>query len=147
MYEIYKIEFGDTLDSIADKTGTTVDNLREINKVIDINAGKLIIVPAVNSNMFGIYTVKKGDNPFSVAQEYDMNVKDLLMMNGLEKDDYIYPGQQLIVPNRDMTVYITKQGDTLDMVVDNFKADLEDIVNQNNKIYLLPEQLIVYRRG
>lgn len=147
MYEIYTIEQGDTLDIIAEKTGTTVDNLENINKTINIQPGKLIIVPAVNNEMFGVYTVKKGDSPYSVSEQYNMSVKDLLMMNGLEKGDYIYPGQQLIVPNMNMDVYITKSGDTLDKLVDNFKADLEDIYNQNSKIYLVPEQLIVYRRG
>ena len=32
MYKIYQVEYGDTLELIAEKTNTTVDNIKNINK-------------------------------------------------------------------------------------------------------------------
>lgn len=146
MYEIYQITFGDTLDSIADRVGTTIDELKKINKELNINPGSYIIVPSIDDNILGIYTVKKGDTPYSVAKQYNISVDNLMMLNGLNKDDYIYPNQQLIVPSKDTNIYITRQGDTLDVVANNFNDNIERIIEQNKKIYLLPDQLIMYQK-
>ena len=43
-------------------------------------------------------------------------------------------------------IYITKEGDTLSSVTKSLNANLEAIINQNRRIYLLPEQLIVYKK-
>ena len=146
MYEIYMIEDGDTLDIIATKTGTSVDNLREINKKINIMPGEYIIVPASNNDYFEMYTVEQGDNMYKIALEFGVDVNTLMLLNGLNKDDYIYPNQQLIVPKGMVDIYITKQGDTFDTLVNGLNTDYENIIDQNRKIMLVPDQLVVIRR-
>ena len=134
MYEIYQIEYGDTIDSIAEKSGTTVDKLREINKTITVVPGAGIIVPVMNDQLFEMYTVKKGDSPYVIAQKYGVSLSDLLSLNGLEKNDYIYPGQQLVVPNQEMSVYITQQGDNIEELISNFQTI--DSIKEGSKLAL-----------
>ena len=58
MYKIYQIEYGDTLDLIALKTNTTIDELKRINGInnnYDISVGELIIVPNNDNEMFSTY--------------------------------------------------------------------------------------------
>ena len=146
MYEIYMIEVGDTLDSIARKVGTSVDNLRDINKRINIKPGEYIIVPASDNEYFEMYTVEQGDNLYKVAKKFGVDADTLILLNGLKKDDYIYPNQQLIVPRDMVDIYITKQGDTLDTLTNGLNTDYETIINQNRKLLLIPDQLVVIRK-
>ena len=55
MYKIYQIEYGDTVEIIANKSGTTADNIRKINDLKSDNelvVGNLIIVPKNNNMIF-----------------------------------------------------------------------------------------------
>ena len=149
MYKIYQIEYGDTLDTIATKTNTTVDNIKMINGITDdyeIYVGNLIIVPNETNDIFTTYVVQNGDNIYTISRMYNIDPTTLLMINGLNKDDYIYPNQEIMVPNDDVSIYITKEGDTIDMVLDNFGIDIETLIKENNKIFLETEQLLVHKK-
>ena len=50
-----------------------------------------------------------------------------------------------MVPKEGVFVYITKEGDTLNLVSDQLGIPRENILLYNENIYLLPEQLIAYR--
>ncbi len=58
-------------------------------------------------------------------------------------DDYIYPNQKILIPKSGYSFYITKDGDTLEMVSQKFKRNLKDLLELNNTIYLLPGQLMI----
>lgn len=147
MYKIYKVVAGDTIESIAKKYNTTVSNLIEINGKDYIVMGELIIVPnTMKNDWFDIYTVEKGDNLYSIADKYNIGLNDLLNINGLDKDKYIYPGQEILVPKSNVNVLITKNNDTLRSASDRLGLNTEQLLYQNDNIYLLPEQLLVYRK-
>lgn len=149
MYKIYQIEYGDTLDKIADKSGTTVDNIKQINGLrldSDLIVGNLIIVPKMEDRIFEKYIVKKGDSIYSIARMFNVEPSVLYALNGLDKDDYIYPNQELIVPNRDVIMYITKPGDTIDSVINNLGIDANTLNNENSRLYLVEEQLVVHKK-
>ena len=148
MYSIYQIQVGDTLDTIANKVGTTKQILLTINGINDTNLvpGNYIVIP-MNVNLpFSTYLVKKGDNVYDIARRYGVDYETLLQINGLNKDDFIYPNQELIIPNQNFSVYVTKENDTLATVAAKLNAKESDIIRDNTTIYLLPEQLILYRR-
>lgn len=148
MYSIYQIENGDTLDTIASKVGTTKQILLTINGITDTNLipGNFIVIP-MNVNLpFTTYTVKKGDNIYDIAKRYDVDYETLLEINGLNKDDYIYPNQELIIPSQNFNVYVTKENDSLAKVAATLGANQVDLIRDNATIYLLPEQLILYRK-
>ena len=150
MYRIYQVEYGDTIDNIAEKTGTTPTNIKNINGINDNNdliVGSLIIVPKVEQQLFEKYTVKTGDSIYSISKMYGSDPNTLLLLNGLTKDEYIYPNQEIIVPKQDIVVYVTKQGDTLDMITKNLQIDINTLNNENEKIYVQEDQLIVHKKG
>ena len=145
MYSIYQVMFGDTLESIANKTNTTVDKLREINSVLNLDNGSYIIVPANSDDAFTMYIVKSGDNLYGIAREYNISVDDLVTLNGLNKNDYLYPNQEIMVPTGKASIYITKDGDTIDKVLMNFNTDFEELKRQNRNLYLASDQIITFR--
>lgn len=148
MYSIYQVQVGDTLDTIANKVGTTKQILLTINGLTDTNLipGNYIVIP-MNVNLpFTTYTVKKGDNIYEIAREYGVDYETLLEINGLNMDDYIYPEQEIIIPNQNFNVYVTRDNDSLATVAAKLDANQVDLIRDNATIYLLPEQLILYRK-
>lgn len=148
MYEIYKVQTGDTLDSIANKYGTTQALLLQINGLPDSYTplpNSEIIVPLNQNSTYKYYTVKKGDNMYRIAEENNVNYELLLQINGLEKDDYIYPNQTILLPKNGLSLYLTKQGDTLSEILENFNTTYQEIKEKNSNIYLAPEQIIVFK--
>ena len=147
MYKIYKVKSGDTLESIARKFNTSVDNIRDINGIDYISLGQMIIVPNNTSGeWFEIYTIKKGDNLYSLADKFNISLVDLLNINGLDKDNYIYPGQEILVPKNDVSVIITRTEETLESACTRLGLDNKSLLEQNNNLYLMPEQLLINKR-
>ena len=149
MYKIYQVEYGDTIDIIANKTGTTSDNIKNINDFnsdADLVVGSLIIVPKEIDRSFENYKVKQGDSIYSIARVYNIDPDTLLMLNGLNKNDYIYPNQEIIVPLKDVSVYVTKAGDTIDGIINNLGIDANTLNKQNKRIFVIEDQLIVNKK-
>lgn len=100
----------------------------------------------LESPFYDIYEIKKGDTLYKISKEFNVNTKLLAELNGLELDDYIYPGDSVLIPKKDVSYYITKEGDTLYTISKIFNVSEKDLVDQNKTIYLLPEQMIYYKR-
>ena len=148
MYEIYTANPNDTLQSISKNYNTTVEKLLELNGLSNnyiIEEGTQIIVPANQNNPYTYYTVKKGDNIYQIAKKYDTNSDLLLKINGLDKDDYIYPNQTIIIPRKGFTLYITKENETLKELTDNLNIATKDLLNENPNIYLERNQIIIFK--
>ena len=149
MYKIYQIEYGDTIDIVANKSGTTSQNIKDINGFSgdgDLIVGSLMIVPNKESQLFDTYIVKQGDSIYSISREYNVNPDTLLLLNGLKKDEYIYPNQEIMLPMKNIMVYITREGDTIDTILNNFGIDANTLDSENDKIFLEEDQLIVHRK-
>ena len=111
MYTIYQIMVGDTLESIASKFNTDVNNLLKINN-IDNNTlfpGNSIVVPRNNSYLME-YIVKEGDTIYSIARKNNVSKDTLLSLNGLNEYDYIYPNQQILIPMENVGTYLKSIG-------------------------------------
>lgn len=145
MYSVYQVNFNDTLDSIANNFGITREELIAINNINgSISYGDYIVVPANGTN-FMEYKVQKGDSVYSIAERFNVSVDSILNINGLNRDDYIYPGDIMMIPKNGVGTYIVKEGDT---ILDIIKlSDINDVINMNERIYLLPNQLIMYTKS
>ena len=149
MYKIYQVEYGDTVDLVAKKTGTTPENIKKINGFSDdgeLVVGNLIIVPNQKNEIFRTYTVKKGDSIYSIAKMFNIDPNTMLTLNGLNQSDYIYPNQELTIPNSDISVYVTKKGDTLRFITNNLGIDSNMLNNENETIFLVEDQLIIHKK-
>lgn len=147
MYEIYKINANDTLSSIANNYNTTEEELIKINGMSitsKIEPNNLIITPRNENINYEYYTVKKEDNIYQIANKHDIDYKLLLKMNGLDQDDYIYPNQTILLPRKDKKMYLTKEGDTINTLIENFETNIDNILKKNNNIYLEEDQIIIF---
>ena len=109
----YKVQKGDNLANIAKKNNTTIDLLKEWNKLEDnnIKLGEKLIVSkkeiAVNETKNNkkdnlasnetekVYYVKKGDSLYSISKKYPgVSISDLKKLNGIKNED-LKPGMKL----------------------------------------------------
>jgi len=101
--EYYTIQSGDTLSGIAQKYGTSVSQLCELNNISNPNliyAGNTIIVKSnktVDANNKQCYTVQAGDTLSGIAQKYGTTYQELARKNNIENPNIIYVGQKLII--------------------------------------------------
>src|ERR1700760_4538724 len=87
----YVVKKGDTLEKIADKLDTTVDELLSANKLKKtavLQPGDVVKGPALSSK---VYVVTSGDTVFSIAQRFHVSVEKLREENDLSAKASIRP--------------------------------------------------------
>lgn len=146
MYDTYMIEKNDTIDTISSKFNTSPEVLNQLNGYMSsLVPGNNLVVPRVTSKYFDYYKVNKGDTLYKIANDNNIDADLLAQLNGINKSDYIYPNQTLLIPKAGSILYFTAVGDTLSEIAKGLNVSIEKLVSQNDNIYLQPEQLIVYK--
>ena len=139
LYDTYVVLENDTINSISSKFKTSPEVIYQLNGYeFELKPGMTIVVPRVTSKYFDYYKVSKGDTLYQIAKDSGIDPKLLAQLNGINIYDYIYPEQVLLVPKAAV-------GDTLAEVAKGLKTNISELAMQNEKIYLQPEQLIVYK--
>ena len=148
MYTIYQVQGGDTLDGIANKLSKSKEEIMKLNGLTNQNVmpGMYLVVPQ-KETVLAKYIVKKGDNIYEIARKYNIEPNQLLKLNGLNATDIIYPNQEILIPNSNVKIYITSEGDTLNKVIKELETTAGNIQRQNETIYLLPDQLISIKKS
>ena len=148
MFRIYRIMQGDTLESISRNLGINLDELKRINGIVGnpiLIPGTNLIVPNREETTYITYTVRKGDTIYDIARRNNIDRRLLLLINGMEEDDYIYPDEQILIPREDVGLYLTEQDDTIGSVSENLSITPEEMLRLNDTIFLSPNQVIVYK--
>ena len=150
MFDKYKIKSGETLDQIAKKFNTSLNYLQDINNLYyldGVRQGMEIVVPKNTQAYFEFYTIEKGDSLYGIARRYNINPNLLASLNGLNLEDYIYPGQEILIPKSNYSYYLTAEGDTLESVAKTFNINKNKLMEENEIIYLLADQLLVHKKN
>ena len=106
----YKVVSGDTLSKIAQKYGTTYQELARINGISNpdkISVGQVLKLPnsTSSSSSTTTYTVVSGDTLSKIAQKFGTTYQELARLNGISNPDKISVGQVLKVPNINNSSY------------------------------------------
>lgn len=100
----YIVKAGDSLWKIANNYGLTVDEIITSNnlKSTTLKIGQVLTLPSGSSqapsNNYFIYTVKKGDSLWKIANDYNTSVTVIKQLNNLVSNN-LYIGQQLKIPS------------------------------------------------
>ena len=107
----HRVKRGDTLSELALKYGTSVEALRELNKLPGNNliiVGQVLKVgrvptvtkktqPAKLKRVTVRYTVRRNDSVIAIAKHFSADPRWLAKVNHLPRSLVIHPGQRLVV--------------------------------------------------
>ena len=143
----YTVQKGDSLWSIANKLGVTVNQLREANNLTTdiLSLGQVLQIPTVEEPIptppvppsDSTYTVQKGDSLWSIANKFGVSVNELRNLNNLTTD-LLSLGQVLLLPVSTPTeptpgtVYTVVSGDSLYLIASRFGTTVDAIKKANN---------------
>lgn len=179
----YTVKAGESVWSVANKNGISMDQLIEWNNIKNnfIYPGQQLIVKggsaATSTNTSSttaattpstpntsnttstastgdtIYTVKAGESVWGVANKHNITMDQLIQWNNI-KNNFIYPGQQVIVkkgttqsaPTTGQKTYTVKAGESVWGVADSHGITMNQLIEWNNikNNFIYPgQQLIV----
>ncbi len=153
---VYVVKNGDSLYSIANKFGVSVESLKSINGITGnlINVGQRLVIPSdaeVNPGDYVVYTVKRNDSLWNIANSYGVSVNDIVDYNNLGTT-VLQIGQQLLIPNLNNSfidsgvIYVVKNGDSLWSIGKKYNVSVNDLKSANNlnsNMLSIGQQLII----
>jgi LysM repeat protein len=110
----HRVQEGETLVSIATLYGVTVEEIQAANNLTDalIRTGDELIVPvAIPASLETSgstvesrfeYIVQPGDTIISIANRFGSTVEEIVIVNSLTANDFILPGDVLMIPVREV---------------------------------------------
>ena len=138
----YAIRSGDTLFTIAQRFGTTVSAILNINPGLDPNAlriGQTICIPQAAETCPGgnFYTIQAGDTLFLIATRFDVSVGALQTANPGLDPTRLVPGQRICIaaappitcPGNN--TYVIQPGENLSSIAERFTVSAADILVLN----------------
>ena len=145
----YTVRQGDTLYSIANKFGTTVDTIKRLNNLTSntLTIGQTLLISEETLPEVSTYIVEKGDTLYGIANKFGTTVDIIKRLNNLTVNTLL-PGQQILVPATDQTpveeeptippieqpyiIYTVQKGDSLWKISQRYKVPVNDITAFNN---------------
>jgi len=116
----YTVQADDTLYDIAQRFGVSVDELMEANEITDpasLSLGQKLVIPGqepgevpegmaspqaeaatATPTAAGVYIVREGDHPSSIAEQFGISPEELMEANGITDPTSLKVGQELIIP-------------------------------------------------
>ena len=142
MENTYIVKKNDNLYDIAKEYSTTVGILKALNNLSSniLQVGQILKLPTslVEETIPGdylIYTIKKGDNLYDIAKNYNITLDELINFNQ-QGSTLLHIGEQLLIPINNQTnnniQYIIKPGDTLYNIAKRYNTNVDEIKRINN---------------
>ena len=156
MENTYIVKKNDNLYDIAKEYNTTVGILKALNNLSSniLQVGQILKLPTslVEETIPGdylIYTIKKGDNLYSIAKNYNISLEELINFNQ-QGSTLLHIGEQLLIPINNQTnnniQYVIKPGDTLYNIAKRYNTNVDEIKrinNLNNNMLKIGETILI----
>jgi membrane-bound lytic murein transglycosylase D len=104
----YVVRPGDTFYSIASMFNIKTSQLQKANRTSSssLHPGDILIVPLEGKPVGGadremiIYTVKSGDNLWSISNAFNVPIRDICLASNISKRASLHPGDTLKIPQK-----------------------------------------------
>ncbi|HEX7064928.1 MAG TPA: LysM peptidoglycan-binding domain-containing protein [Bacillales bacterium] len=142
------VQRGETLWSLAQRYGVSVESIIEANDIPDpdrLVVGQALVVPTENR----YYTVRPGDALWQIARRFGTSIEAIIRTNQIENPGLIYQGQELVIPEMNQN-YTVQPGDTLWEIAQAYGTSIQAIAQANqiqNLNVIYPGQTLVIPQG
>ena len=151
--DTYTVKAGDTLYSIANQFGLTVNELKQLNNLSSdiLSIGQVLNVSdsgASSNAPSNTYVVKSGDSLYSIARKYGITVDALKSANG-KSSNLLSIGEVLVIPTSSSSgskTYVVKSGDSLWKIATSYGTSVNAIKQANglsNDVLSIGQVLII----
>lgn len=133
MTVIHVVEPGESLFTIAQRYGVTVESIVAVNRPPDpsrLVVGQTLVIVLPEEPVRDV--VRRGDTLFRIAQIYGTTVARLVEVNRIPDPNLILPGQVLIIPDYRAERYTVRPGDTLFLISQRFGTTVTILARVNN---------------
>ncbi len=150
-YELYTVQRGDTLYSIARNFGVTVNDIMTLNRLTstELTIGQQLLIPTGGIEIDEVvdYTIKPGDSLWKIANNCNVTVDDIVKLNNLSST-IVYPGQIIKLSEscaakqddqgnsnsgeESDSLYTVRRGDTLYSIARMFNTSVNQLMEDNN---------------
>ena len=141
----YIVQKNDTVSEIAIQHNLRIEDLNNWNSISNdevIIPGQTLLLAPPNKNLkisktlnkqAQYYLVKKGDNLYKIARDFDISLDLLLRINKLT-DRTIKPGQKLLIEPTNLHdgVHVVRSGETLSEIATFYQINLKDLRELND---------------
>ena len=100
----------------------------------------------MNNDIYETTIIKNEDTVFNIGKKLNINPDLLALINGLNKDDYLYMNQKILIPKKEFSYYFTKSGDNLNDILDLFGNNYDTFIKINRTILLEDGQIFANKR-
>lgn len=76
-----------------------------------------------------IHIVEQGDSIYSIANQYQTTIDELVQVNGLDRPEDLVIGQALVIPT---DIYTVQRGDSFYSIANRFDTTPQELANYNN---------------
>ncbi|WP_438446364.1 LysM peptidoglycan-binding domain-containing protein [Gorillibacterium sp. sgz5001074] len=138
VHTVYTVRPGDTLYTIASRSGSKVELLEQINALYPpfaergvIYPGQVLVVSEVGLNQRNqvSYIIYPGDSLYTIGLRFSAVPEMLVGLNPLiQNPGVIYPGVPLIVP---AVIYAVEEGESLFSISQKLGIPLSELVRAN----------------
>ncbi len=161
----YVVQKGDTLYGISKRFNTSVQSIKELNNLTSniLSIGQVLKIKNNDeSNPLEciVYTVKKGDNLYSIAKKYNTTVGEIKRYNNLTSN-LLDIGDRIVIPcnvendfkdlNNNYVTYTVVKGDSLYSIANKFGTTVDKIKELNdlksNTLYIGDKLIVDDRKG
>ena len=156
MENTYIVKKNDNLYDIAKEYSTTVGILKALNNLSSniLQVGQILKLPTslveeTTPGDYLIYTIKKGDNLYDIAKNYNITLDELINFNQ-QGSTLLHIGEQLLIPINNQTnnniQYVIKPGDTLYNIAKRYNTNVDEIKrinNLNNNMLKIGETILI----
>lgn len=145
-YNTYIVMRGDTLRSLANRFGTTIDILVSLNSsIVNVNLiyeGQRLVVPSgqgvpVPPPPTGgqVYYAQSGDTLRKIAAKFNITLDAIIRANPqISNPNVIYVGQAINIPGQAVSSHIVQRGDTLRIIAAKYGTTVDALLALNPNI-------------
>ncbi len=164
----HTVALGDSLWKISVQYDTSVQEIIDANAIEDTNnilVGQELKIPIAVLDKDNIYVVTSGDTLWKIADAYKLSIQDIIELNQLDANQYLYIDQKINIPtqenqvpleeisNQEQKIHVVEAGESIWKISVKYDVSIQDILDVNQLVessiiyvgqeLIIPEQLPV----